>query len=79
MSKQFLTPIRPPVVASFPGSPSKGDTVVLNGDGHLYTYDGSAWVDNGAAGGGGGGLTNLDGGTPSSVYGGITAIDGGVP
>jgi hypothetical protein len=28
---------------------------VLDTDGHLYTFDGSAWVDNGAAGGGGGG------------------------
>lgn len=41
-------------VAALPGSPAKGDTVVLASDGHLYTYDGSAWVDNGAAGGGGG-------------------------
>jgi hypothetical protein len=78
VSKQFLTPIRPPVVASFPSSPSKGDTVVLNSDGHLYTYSGAAWVDNGAAGASGG-LSNLDGGTPSSVYGGVTAIDGGTP
>lgn len=79
MSKQVHTPLVLVPVAALPGSPTKGTTVVLNGDGHLYTYDGSAWVDNGAAGGGGGGLTNLDGGTPSSVYGGITAIDGGVP
>lgn len=50
---QFLTPVRPPVLASLPGSPSKGDTVVLNTDGHLYTFDGSSWVDNGAGGGGG--------------------------
>lgn len=55
MSKEFLTPIRPMPVAALPGSPAKGDTVVLSGDGHLYTYDGSTWVDNGA--GGGSGLT----------------------
>lgn len=45
-------------VAALPGSAAKGDTVVLSTDGHLYTYDGSAWVDNGAAGGGGGGGTS---------------------
>lgn len=53
MSVEVLTPLRPKVVAALPGSPSKGDTVVLNGDGHLYTFDGSTWVDNGAGGGGG--------------------------
>lgn len=53
--REFHTPIRHVPVASLPVSPSKGDTVVLAGDGHLYTYDGSAWVDNGA--GGGSGLT----------------------
>jgi hypothetical protein len=50
---QFLTPVRPPVLPSFPASPSKGDTVVLSTDGHLYTFDGTGWVDNGAGGGGG--------------------------
>lgn len=54
MSKEFLTPIRPPVVAALP-SGVKGDTVVLTTDGHLYTHDGTVWVDNGA--GGGSGLT----------------------
>ncbi len=29
--------------------------------------------------GGGGGASNLDGGTPSTTYGGTTAIDGGTP
>lgn len=29
--------------------------------------------------GGGGGLTNLDGGVPGSIYGGVLAIDGGTP
>lgn len=45
------------VVAALPsgGSSTMGDTCVLAGDGHLYTYNGAAWVDNGAAGGGGGG------------------------
>jgi hypothetical protein len=45
------------VLASFPASPSKGDTVVLESDGHLYTFDGTGWVDNGAGGGGGGTTT----------------------
>lgn len=56
MAVEYLSPIRFVVVAALPGSPAKGDSVVLSGDGHLYTYDGAAWVDNGA-GGGGGGLT----------------------
>jgi len=53
LAREFLAAIRPAVVAALPGSPAKGDTVVLDGNGHLYTYDGAAWVDNGAAGGGG--------------------------
>jgi hypothetical protein len=53
MAKEFLSAIRPPVVSSLP-SGSIGDTVVLSTNGHLYTHDGSAWVDNGASGGGGG-------------------------
>lgn len=55
MAQENLSAIRPVVVVSFPLSPEKGDTVVLTTDGHLYTYDGSGWVDNGA--GGGSGLT----------------------
>jgi hypothetical protein len=49
------------VVAALPsgGSSAMGDTCVLAGDGHLYTYNGAAWVDNGAAGGGGGGTQNV--------------------
>jgi hypothetical protein len=57
MATELLTVIRPVVVASLPlvGSSTKGDTCVLTTDGHLYTFDGSAWVDNGA--GAGSGLT----------------------
>jgi len=35
-------------VGSFPGSPVQGQVCVLSTDGHLYTYDGSGWIDNGA-------------------------------
>jgi hypothetical protein len=55
MSKLFQTVVNLQPVASLPGSASKGDMVVLDGDGHLYTHNGTAWVDCGAAGGGGGG------------------------
>lgn len=55
MAIEFQQVLRPPVLASAPGSPAKGDTYVLSTNGHLYTYDGSGWVDNGA--GGGSGLT----------------------
>ncbi len=54
----FLSPLGVVVVATLPPSPVKGSTVVLDTDGHLYTFDGSAWIDNGAAGGGGGGGTS---------------------
>lgn len=57
MAHELLTALRPVIVSALPGSPSKGDTVVLNSSGHLYTYDGTSWVDNGAAGGGGSGVT----------------------
>lgn len=54
MSRKVLNTFNFFPVSALPGSPAKGDTVVLSSDGHLYTYDGAAWVDNGAAGGGGG-------------------------
>lgn len=56
---EFLSVIRPVVVASLPlaGASTKGDTCVLSGDGHLYTFNGTAWVDNGAAGGAGTGAS----------------------
>jgi len=44
---QFLSPARLCVVAALPGSPSKGDAVVLDSDGRKYVYDGSAWVRSG--------------------------------
>ena len=55
MAVEILSVIRPVVVASLPlaGGSTKGDTCVLTTDGHLYTFDGSAWVDNGAGGGSG--------------------------
>lgn len=37
---------------------------MLDGDGHLYTFDGAAWVDNGASGGGGGAAHS-----PGAVFG----------
>jgi len=49
MSRRFHTPVNFVPVSSLPVSPAKGDTVVLDSDGHQYTYDGSTWVDNGSA------------------------------
>ena len=47
-------------------------------DGYVLTWNnGSSKWEAAAPSGGGGGLTDLDGGNSSSVYGGITAIDGG--
>ena len=50
------TALELPRVASLP-SGAKGEALVLDGDGHLYVHDGTAWVDCGASGGGGGGLS----------------------
>ncbi len=56
----FLSAVRPAIVAALP-SGVQGDTVVLASDGHLYTHDGSGWVDNGSGGSGGAsGLTTVD-------------------
>ncbi len=65
MSIESLTPIRPVVVPTLPVSAVKGDTVVLTTDGHLYTYDGSTWVDNGSGGSGGSGISQVQ----SFIYG----------
>lgn len=41
-------------VSSLPASGYTGQLVVLSTDGHLYSWDGLAWVDTGSGGGGGG-------------------------
>lgn len=40
--------------ATAPSSPTKGQSYVDAATGHLWTYDGATWVDNGTGGGGGG-------------------------
>ncbi len=55
MAKELLSVLRFAVVAALPGGATKGDACVLTTDGHLYVFDGTAWVDHGATGGGGGG------------------------
>jgi hypothetical protein len=52
MAKELLSVLRFAVVAALPGGATKGDACVLTADGHLYVFDGSAWVDHGATGGG---------------------------
>jgi hypothetical protein len=44
---------------------------------YRYWQDLGKYVLTLSTGGGGGGLTNLDGGSAISVYGGVTGIDGG--
>lgn len=53
--------------------------VVLTGNvtASHFNYANGQSILSGITAGGGGGLDNLDGGTPYSVYGGLTAIDGG--
>lgn len=57
MSVQLASALRFVVVSSLP-SGAQGDAVVLAANGHLYVYDGTGWVDHGAAGGGGGGAVS---------------------
>lgn len=57
MATELLAALRFVVVSALPGGAAQGDSVVLASNGHLYTYDGTTWVDNGATGGGGGGET----------------------
>lgn len=44
-----------PRLAALPTAGVIGRVVMLTTDGHLYTWDGAAWVDTGGGGGGGGG------------------------
>lgn len=48
MARQLLSPLRFVVVSAFPAGPAVGDSVVLSSNGHLHTYDGASWVDNGS-------------------------------
>jgi hypothetical protein len=48
MSVELLVPLRPVLVSVLPVTAVVGDTVILAATGHLYTYDGASWVDNGA-------------------------------
>jgi hypothetical protein len=62
--------------------PLAGDVVfVVKGPltGRRWLWDIVSRERTEVAGGAAGGASNLDGGTPSSVYGGTTAIDGGAP
>ena len=47
--------------------------------GSNLSIDAAGVLSETGGGGGSGGSSNLDGGTPTSNYGGITAIDGGSP
>jgi len=69
MAKTFLCVVNLDPVASLPGSGNKGDMVVLAGDGHLYVHNGTAWVDHGATGGGGGSIAQATLSVGAAVYG----------
>jgi hypothetical protein len=45
-----------PVLTGFPAGTTQGETFVWSSDGHLYTFNGSAWVDNGQSTSGGSGI-----------------------
>lgn len=48
---ELVSKLRFAVVSTLPGGATRGDSLVLQSNGHLYVYDGAAWVDTGAAGG----------------------------
>ncbi len=52
MARELLSVLRFANVATLPGGASKGDACVRTADGHLYVFDGTAWIDTGASGGG---------------------------
>ncbi len=84
MSREFLSPVRFVVVPAFPTGPTVGDSVVLLSNGHLHTFDGTAWVDNGSvAAGGNSGVGEVDFGAglaeTSLVVTGQTAITANSP
>ena len=56
MSK-FLGSVKLPSLSSAPSSPSAGQVYYNTTDNTGYIYDGTSWVDIGASGGGGGGLS----------------------
>lgn len=61
---------RTTIVTALPATGYVGQVVVLTTNGHLYNWTGATWLDNGASGGGGGGLSDGD-------YGDITVSGGG--
>lgn len=56
MAKLFNTVVRFEPIATLPlaGVSVAGDTCVLDSNGHLYTFDGVGWVDNGSVASGSG-------------------------
>jgi hypothetical protein len=48
---ELVSKLKFATVVTLPGGAVKGDALVKQSDGHLYVYDGAAWIDTGAAGG----------------------------
>lgn len=64
------------VVTTLPGGLPKGASLVLSGNGHLYTFDGTVWVDNGVAGSGGSGVNAVNFGVSPGSSDAFTVVTG---
>jgi hypothetical protein len=77
MAKRFLTPINVLNAESDPESASEGDIYYNTSVEKLKIYSNFAWVE--ISSGESSGISNLDGGSPGSIYLETQSVDGGMP
>lgn len=73
MSKRFLVPPTLPSGTSNPATGFVGDLFFRTDEEKIYVYTATGWV----IASGGGGLTDLDGGSANTVYLAAQDVDGG--
>lgn len=73
MSKRFLVPPTLPSGTSNPATGNVGDLFFRTDESKVYVYTSTGWV----VASGGGGLSDLDGGSANTVYLAAQDVDGG--